>query len=236
MAVTQVGTLPAAPQRQDEPSLFIQKSDAWVADLQRWTDDVNLLGSEVDVLATQAEVDALSASNSATSASNSATVSQAAANLVGNWDDQTGALNTPASVAHEGSFWALLNDLADVTTSEPGVTSDWQEVKTTFDWGSPVTASETIVLGDGYQVDVTAGDVTLTYGTTLTVGQRNKFSCFDSVNQGSGNRLFIAPGTQTLFKSDGSTEIAAGGDNTLALSVGDSTEMVVFTTVKVKVV
>lgn len=48
------------------------------------------------------------------------------------WSSLTGALNKPASVFHNGAFWALLNNLADVTTSQPGVSADWQVVSGGF--------------------------------------------------------------------------------------------------------
>lgn len=48
------------------------------------------------------------------------------ANFKGAWSALTGALAKPASVFHNGAFWALLNNLADVTASTPGVASDWQ--------------------------------------------------------------------------------------------------------------
>lgn len=44
----------------------------------------------------------------------------------GKWSDLTGALTTPASVYHDGYYYHLLNNLADVTASEPGVTVDWE--------------------------------------------------------------------------------------------------------------
>ncbi len=44
---------------------------------------------------------------------------------LGLWSSLTGALNKPASVFHNGAVWKLLNNLADVTTSQPGVTADW---------------------------------------------------------------------------------------------------------------
>lgn len=49
----------------------------------------------------------------------------AIANSKGNWSNLTGALAVPASVYHNGENWQLLNDLTDVTASEPGVSSDW---------------------------------------------------------------------------------------------------------------
>lgn len=52
-------------------------------------------------------------------------------NFAGKWEDLTGALNTPATVYHLGSYWNLLTDLADVTASEPANdNADWLFVYT----------------------------------------------------------------------------------------------------------
>ncbi len=47
------------------------------------------------------------------------------ASLRGNWSAQTGSATKPYNVVHSGLVWMLVNNLADVTTSEPGVTADW---------------------------------------------------------------------------------------------------------------
>lgn len=52
-------------------------------------------------------------------------LAQAAANFQGNWTALTGPLAVPASVRHNGEYWMLLNDLANVATSQPGVSADW---------------------------------------------------------------------------------------------------------------
>lgn len=52
----------------------------------------------------------------------------ASVNYQGPWSLLTGALDTPASVSHNACTWLLLNDLADVTASEPGVTVDWEKM------------------------------------------------------------------------------------------------------------
>lgn len=119
MAVTQVGSLPPAPQRNDDPDNFIAKADTWVADLQRWTDDVNTLGGEVDTLATETEDNANQAAIDAANATNSAAIAASNANFVGNWEDQTGAANVPLSVYFSSRYWQLLNDLADITDEPP---------------------------------------------------------------------------------------------------------------------
>ena len=66
------------------------------------------------------------AAASAVIAQNASSISQSNANYVGDWADQTGALNIPASVRHNNAVWQLAVNLADVTTSEPsGINTDW---------------------------------------------------------------------------------------------------------------
>ena len=55
-------------------------------------------------------------------------LAQAAANFQGNWTALTGPLAVPASVRHNGEYWMLLNDLANVATSQPGVSADWSVI------------------------------------------------------------------------------------------------------------
>jgi hypothetical protein len=72
----------------------------------------------------QAAADA--ASDSADAASQSVIDAWLNANFKGAWSSLTGALNKPALVSHLGSRWNLLNNLADVTASTPGVSADWE--------------------------------------------------------------------------------------------------------------
>ena len=60
----------------------------------------------------------------------SKTLTQAAANYKGQWSSLSGALNTPASVWHNGAYWGLLSNLANVATAQPGVSSAWAAVGT----------------------------------------------------------------------------------------------------------
>lgn len=76
--------------------------------------------------ADDANVSAIAADASKTAAAASEVNTGALANFKGAWSALTGALNKPASVFHNGAYWALLNNLANVTTSTPGVSADWQ--------------------------------------------------------------------------------------------------------------
>lgn len=119
-----IPTLPTAPSRGSSPSTFTADADAWVAALPAFGSSLNDMGTYVTAQAT-------SATTSAANAASSEAVATAGANFAGNWSSLVGALNTPASVYHNNRYWLLLNNLADVTTSQPGVSADWQEYRTT---------------------------------------------------------------------------------------------------------
>ena len=59
------------------------------------------------------------AANYASDAEDYATMAASTANFVGNWNDQTGAASAPYSVSHNNQIWLLLEDVADITASEP---------------------------------------------------------------------------------------------------------------------
>lgn len=103
----------------------------------RWANNEYSTGSKA--LADASYSNALDAQGSATASAasasdsaNAASTALATAGFKGAWASQTGALNKPASVLHNGAFWALLNNLADVTTSQPGVSADWAVVGGAF--------------------------------------------------------------------------------------------------------
>ena len=92
---------------------------------------VALAASQVNLAAQQvtlAEDHAENAEGFAISAENSASLAASAslsAGYAGVWEDLTGSLLSGVSVAHEGQLWALTENLADVTLSEPGYSPVW---------------------------------------------------------------------------------------------------------------
>lgn len=70
-------------------------------------------------------------------------------NYKGEWSSLTGALAQPASVSHSSRIWILNTDLADVTTKEPGVDSEW-------DAAIPVEGSETFTTTGTFTKNSTA--------------------------------------------------------------------------------
>ena len=129
----------------------------------RWEKEV--LSPGALALGTASYNNALDAQGSATAADASKTAAAASeanvaalANFKGAWSALTGALNKPASVFHNGAFWTLLNNLADVTTSQPGVTADWQVCGGAFPI-VPINSNTTAVAWKTYLI---YGNCTLT--------------------------------------------------------------------------
>ena len=82
--------------------------------------------------ATDAQASATAALASKNAAALSEANAAASANFKGDWSSLTGAIAKPASVSHNGAIWGLLNNLADITTSQPGVTADWVYISGAF--------------------------------------------------------------------------------------------------------
>ncbi len=122
MAIT---ALPTPPSRQD-PANFSDRADEFLGALPTFATEANALAADVTADEATASAAAISAAASAVTAAASEANIIALANFKGEWSSLTGALNKPASVFHNGTYWALLNNLANVTTSQPGVSADWQ--------------------------------------------------------------------------------------------------------------
>jgi len=128
-----ITTLPTAPdpatmtptEFSTAAAAYVLAQKAMVPELNTWAGQVNTVGGEVNTNATTATTQASNASASASAAASSAAIAAALSNLVGEWSSLSGAKTTPLSVTHDGAFWALLENTADVTADEPGVSSKW---------------------------------------------------------------------------------------------------------------
>lgn len=217
MAYPPITTLPPAPIRGvDVGTVFSNKTDALLAALAQFVTDTNGMGAYLDALAAAIDLDVIAAAASATSAANSASAAQSASNFAGEWSTLTGSLNTPATVYHNGAFWLLLNNLADVTLSEPGVTSDWL-FSNGNRWSPLVTASTTInpnqlmpiyatVAVDITQPSFAAGDFIIlhnSYASTATVRLLNPS------NSIVGKKGTISPGDNAVLEPGDTLHIYA---------------------------
>lgn len=108
--------------------------------------------------ALDSQASATAAATSAADASNSAANLSAIVNFKGLWSTLTGALNKPASVFHNGAYWALLNTLADVTASQPGVSADWQVCGGAW----PILPTSTDTIAEPWKTYLITGACTLT--------------------------------------------------------------------------
>jgi 6-phosphogluconolactonase (cycloisomerase 2 family) len=130
--------LPPAPSRTD-PANFSERADASLGALPTFVTEANQQEQQVaaDRIATAAS--ASIATGAALDAINAAQVSTANINFKGLWENVSGAAVVPYSVFHEGKFWRLLVNLANVTTSEPSNTNpNWKESAVVSEIRTPI--------------------------------------------------------------------------------------------------
>lgn len=127
------------------------------------------------------------------------------ANFKGQWSTLTGALNKPAAVSNGGLFWLLLNDLANVTTSEPGMTNDWVRVPGVTEVATPINASP-------------ASGATNVGATSAITLSANMFGAIYVGDTHSNSQWQVHTSNAFAFPMYDSGEIAAGTSHTLAVS------------------
>ena len=162
--MTTITALPTPVPQRSDPTNFAARADLFLAALPTFATETNLVASEVNANVSTASCQAGIAVSAANAATDAAAQALAAANFKGEWFTLAGALNKPACVKHNGRFWLLLNNLSNVTTSQPGVSADW----TSIDAGTPITqvitSNTTAVVGVRYII--AASTLTLTLPTT----------------------------------------------------------------------
>lgn len=127
------------------------------------------------------------------------------ANFKGEWGDLSGALNVPASVYHSGGFWQLLNDLADVTLSEPGVSADWvsPDAQGAKAW-APISGNVTLSVNVNYAVAYSPGQE-LTLPASPQVNDYIELA----TRSGSSRGAVIKRNGKTIMSIDADLEIDA---------------------------
>ena len=102
----------------------------FIGDLGDYYNNLSLyldgLAVDVDSLATDAENSATASAASASEAADSVISASAVTNYIGEWSTLSGAESIGVTVSHDGAFWRLLVDVADIASTEPsGSNSDW---------------------------------------------------------------------------------------------------------------
>jgi len=158
VAPTSITALPSAPDPNNRATFNIL-AYPWSVALNPFGTQLTALGSNVYDNAVYAVdttgaylTSALTAKDLAESA---AAVSAASANFKGLWSTLTGALNKPASVKHNDRFWLLLNNLANVATSQPGVSADWTSTTAGTEITQVITTTTAAVAGVTYLINAT---------------------------------------------------------------------------------
>lgn len=122
-------TPPAKPTVPTYPQLgsptFNQEAYAVGAGMPAVVDGIDALAENAFVNATAANEGAVTSVQAANSAAASAASAAAASNFKNWWVNLSGPLSMPASVKHNGRFWYLLQNVADVTAHEPAENAYW---------------------------------------------------------------------------------------------------------------
>ena len=136
--------LPAFPVRGEDPAVFAVKANNTVAAYPTFVTESNAVAAFTESEADAAQASSVAAAAEVVLATAQAGIATAAAgdslsysalsagsaNLKGAWDDQSGAAVKPYSVTHTNRIWVLINNLANVALSEPGITADWFSIGT----------------------------------------------------------------------------------------------------------
>lgn len=161
-----ISALPTPPSRSSSPATFADDSDAFVAALTTFATEANALAVDANADAAAAASSASASSASATASAASANSAAASANYKGEWSTLSGALSKPASVSHNGAFWLLLNNLANVASSTPSPSNaDWLFSSGTR-WVN-YTASATLSKNSQNVIKATSGAANMTLPAML---------------------------------------------------------------------
>lgn len=201
-----------APNRNQDQASFNTNMASWVSytttsptNYNTFATQANALALEVSGYADDALASANDAAASAVEADTSKNLAAASADFKGLWSSLTGALNKPATVFHNGSFWALLNNLANVTTSTPSQSNaDWQFISGTR-WQPQQTGNFTALKNSMVSVLATSGVVVATLPSFVATD----FFCI--VNDPDSTQLVRISKAGVTVKSSATT--IASGDN-----------------------
>lgn len=157
----------AAPSVPEFPALgdpsFNSKAYTWGSWLPTLVTWITNVVADAYQNALSAFESATASASSAASAEASSLASAGSSSFKGDWSTLTGALNRPASVAHAGRTWLLLQDLANVASATPADGSAyWRAYDLFLPLVAVAGATQTAVAGYHYSLNnVAASTLTL---------------------------------------------------------------------------
>jgi len=177
MTIDAVPNFSQEPPSTSDPDNFDVRADSAFTDLHdSIIPGINTTIEQIDSTVEQMNTiaDEIEANKEITEQSKN--VSLASSNFKGEWNNLTGALNIPASVSHNSKYWLLIANLTDVSSSEPGVSSDW-EILDFFPNPKWVikTADFTAEAGKNYAVDTIAGVINCTLPLSPSIDDKISF-------------------------------------------------------------
>ncbi len=204
---------PAAITPDDEPDDFSAKMYARIAAEAQNVDELNAAGAYIDSIIALVDADRIAAQEAVGDAeqqvalaTEQAEIAGFTAHYVGQWASLVGALNMPAVVKHGGLFWLLVNNLVNVTTSEPGMTNDWTRIPGVTEVATPINTAPA-------QGAVNVG------ATTAIVLSANAFGTIYTADTHTASQWQMHTSNAFAFPAYDSGEVAAGTSHTLALGV-----------------
>lgn len=163
--------LPATPDRAAKGTfnsrvvaLFDQLKNTTIAEWRAAMTWMNGAAADAASSAAASALSAAASAGSAVTAQTAASVALGASNFKGLWSSLSGALNKPACVKHNGRFWLLVNNLANVAASTPSdANADWVSLDAGAQPSAVITTNTTAVVGVRYRI---AAACTLTLPTS----------------------------------------------------------------------
>ena len=194
------------PNRTQDQDLFSSYTASTLSWWTASTPEYNEVSVFVNEKANEASV-------AATSASNVADAVVSAANFAGEWDDLTGSYSSTITVFHDGTYWRLLVNVADITTTEPSLVNN--------DWALSPQSAGRVIIQSPFTL-VLSGRYYITGSDTITIPDPASFSdgmAFDFAKQ---------PGETPLIQTtaDGITS-REGLDFEMLMDSDKSVEMIV---------
>ena len=154
------------------------------------------------------------------------------ANFQGAWSGLSGPLVVPASVFHNGEYWQLLNDVADITLSEPGVSADWASTSPPASGLFRVARTSNIELtvdDSGKLFDIESGTFAQTFSSSATLGD----GWFCKIRNAGTGTITLTPSGSEAIGGAATCELLAGE---MATIVSDGSNLYIFWAVITRVV